>query len=266
MDLLQEIHKEVCLKHTGIKQEPYSAPVHNTHTNHPQQNISNLQTDIQSLKDAVNTPHTQYAAPLDINPVALQQQLSKMKEDIKHLQQMKCPNVYPTPPGHYRSFQTADGLEICRRCIQVGHFARTCSGNLPPPRAPTHYQNHRRNYVPPGPSQHPRPSYTPNRPSNQYSQHPSYRSHVNQHDPIGYHYPQDATYTNPSRRPLFSSVDQTNNKYQARRNTIPGQHNNYSNVIQNQPLRDQQCLQPPINADHIHNTYTPPIHTPHCSH
>ena len=56
MDLLQEIHKEVCLKHTGIKQGPYSAPVHNTHTNHPQQNISNLQTDIQSLKDAVNTP------------------------------------------------------------------------------------------------------------------------------------------------------------------------------------------------------------------
>ena len=145
--------------------------------------------------------HTQYAAPLDINPVALQQQLSKMKEDIKHLQQMKRPNVYPTPPGHYRSFQTADGLEICRRCIQVGHFARTCSGNLPPPRAPTHYQNHRRNYVSPSPSQHPQPLYTPNRPSNQYSQHPSYRSHVNQHDPIGYHYPQDATYTNPSRRP-----------------------------------------------------------------
>ena len=207
MDLLQEIRKEVSLKHTGIKQEPYSPPVHNNHTNHFQQNISQLQTDIQSLKDAINTPHTQYAAPLDTNPVALQQQLSKMKEDIKHLQQMKCPNVYPTPPGHYRSFQTADGLEICRRCIQVGHFARTCSGNLPPPRAPTHYQNHRRNYVSPGPSQHSRPSYTPNCPSNQYSQCPSYRSHVNQCDPIGYPYPRDVTYTSPSRRPPFSSAD-----------------------------------------------------------
>ena len=32
MDLLQEIRKEVSLKHTGIKQEPYSAPVHNNHT------------------------------------------------------------------------------------------------------------------------------------------------------------------------------------------------------------------------------------------
>ena len=56
MDLLQEIRKDVSLKHIGIKQEPYSAPVHNTHTNHLQQNISQLQKDIQSLKDAINTP------------------------------------------------------------------------------------------------------------------------------------------------------------------------------------------------------------------
>ena len=85
MDLLQEIRKEVSLKHTGIKQEPYSPLVHNNHTNHFQQNISQLQTDIQSLKDTINTPHTQYAALLDTNPVTLQQQLSKMKEDVKHL-------------------------------------------------------------------------------------------------------------------------------------------------------------------------------------
>ena len=84
MDLLQEIRKEVSLKHTGIKQEPYSAPVHNTNTNYLQQNIFQLQTDIQSLKDAINTPHTQYAAPLDTNPVALHQQLSTIKEDIEH--------------------------------------------------------------------------------------------------------------------------------------------------------------------------------------
>ena len=62
--------------------------------------------------------------------------------------------------------------------------------------------------------------------------------------------------------PPFSSADQTDNKYQARRTSIPGQHNNCSNVIQNHPLQDQQCLHPPINADHIHNTYTPSIHTP----
>ena len=67
---------------------------------------------------------------------------------------MKSPNVYPTPPGNYRSFRTTDGLVICRRCNQVGHCARACPGNLPPPRAPTHYQNHRHNYVPPTTSHH----------------------------------------------------------------------------------------------------------------
>ena len=145
-----------------------------------------------------------------------------MKEDIKHLQQMTGPNTYPASPGNYRNFETADGLVICRRCNQVGHFTRTCPGNLPPPKTPTHYQNHQRNYAPRGPSQHPRPSYTPNRPSSQYSQCPSYRSHVNQCDPIGYPYLLDATYTSPSRRPPFSPTDQTDNKYQARRTHIPG--------------------------------------------
>ena len=61
----------------------------------------------------MNTSHPQYAAPLDTNPVALQQQLSKMKEDIKQLQQTKRPNAYPTPPGNYRSFWTTEGLVIC---------------------------------------------------------------------------------------------------------------------------------------------------------
>ena len=35
----------------------------------------------------MNTPYHQYAAPLDTNPVTLQQQLHKMKEDIRHLQE-----------------------------------------------------------------------------------------------------------------------------------------------------------------------------------
>ena len=42
MGLLQEIRKEVSLKYTGIKQERYSAPVQDNHTNHVQQNISQL--------------------------------------------------------------------------------------------------------------------------------------------------------------------------------------------------------------------------------
>ena len=59
---------------------------------------------------------------------------------------------------------------------------------------------------------------------------------------MGYPYPQDAIYTNPSRRPPFLFVDLTDNKYQARRSNIPGQQNNYSNVIQNHALQDRQCL------------------------
>ena len=155
---------------------------------------------------------------------------------------MTRPNAYPASPGNYRNFRTTDGLVIFRRCNQVGHFARACPENLPPSRALTHYQNHWRNYVPPGPSQDPQPSYTPNCPSNQYSQHPSYRSHVNQRDSMGYPYPRDATYNNPSRQPPFSSANQTDNKYRATRSNIPGKNNNYSNVIQNHALKDRQCL------------------------
>ena len=58
---------------------------------------------------------------------------------------------------------------------------------------------------------------------------------------MGYPYPQDAIYTNPSQRPPFPSTDRTDNKYQARSN-IPGQQNNYSNVIQYHALQDWQCL------------------------
>ena len=86
------------------------------------------------------------------------------------------------------------------------------------------------------------PSDPSNHPSNQYSQRPSYRSHTNQHNTMGCPYLHNAIYTNPSRRPPFSSADQTDNKYQARRSNIPGQNNNYSDVIQNHALKDCQCL------------------------
>ena len=92
MNLLQKIRKEVSLKHTRIKQEPNSAPVQDTHVNHLHQDISQIKTDIQILKESMNINHHQYAAPLHNNPVTFQQQLSKMKEDIRHLQQTKRPN------------------------------------------------------------------------------------------------------------------------------------------------------------------------------
>ena len=92
MNLLQEIHKEVSLKHTRIKQEPYSAPVQDTHVNHLQQDISQIKTDIQILKESMNITHHQYAAPLHTNPATFQQHLSKMKEDIRYLQQTKRSN------------------------------------------------------------------------------------------------------------------------------------------------------------------------------
>ena len=46
---------------------------------------------MQTLKESMNTPRNQYTAPLDSNPEPLQQQLSKMKAEIRQLQQMRCP-------------------------------------------------------------------------------------------------------------------------------------------------------------------------------
>ena len=46
IDLPQESRKESSLKHTRIKQEPYSAPVQDTHANHLQRDISQIKTDM----------------------------------------------------------------------------------------------------------------------------------------------------------------------------------------------------------------------------
>ena len=70
---------------------------------------------------------------------------------------------------------------------------------------------------------------------------------------MGYPYSRNASYTNPSQRSPFSSADQTDNKYQARRSNIPGQNNNYSNVIQNHALKDCQCL---VSCTLDHKTIT----------
>ena len=148
MDLLQEICKEVSVEHTGIKQEPYSVLVQDTHTNQLQQDISELQTNKQIPKESINTPQHQYATPLDTNPVALQQQLSKMKVEIMYLQQKKRPNVYPIPPGNYRHFRTTDGSVICRQCNCAGYFAHAWKANLLPMKVPPRYQNHKFSYLP----------------------------------------------------------------------------------------------------------------------
>ena len=37
---------------------------------------------MQFLKEWIKTPQNQYAAPLDTKPIALQQQLSKMRPNI----------------------------------------------------------------------------------------------------------------------------------------------------------------------------------------
>ena len=58
---------------------------------------------------------------------------------------------------------------------------------------------------------------------------------------MGYQYPQDPIYTNPSRKPSFPPDNQTDNMHQARRSNIPREHKNYSNVIQNHALKDRQC-------------------------
>ena len=84
--ILKEIHKEVSLTHTGIKQEPYIfSALQDTHEKQLQQDTLQLQTDMQILMESMNTPKHQYTVPLDTNSVALQQQLSKMKAEIRHL-------------------------------------------------------------------------------------------------------------------------------------------------------------------------------------
>ena len=79
MDLLQEIRKEVSFKHTGIKQEPYSAPVHDTHVTQLQHDIAQFQTEMQTLKESMNTPRNQYASPMLPNIILFFTQGSKGK-------------------------------------------------------------------------------------------------------------------------------------------------------------------------------------------
>ena len=151
---------------------------------------------------------------------------------------MKQPNAYPASPRNYKSFRTTDGLLICRWCNRFGDFARAWQTNFTPPKAPTHQQNLRYICIPHNTSQYPQLSYIPN----QRSQHAPYKANNRRHDTMEYPYPQDAIYTNHSQKPPFSSAHQANNKYQARRSNIPGQHKNYSNVIKNHALQDRQCF------------------------
>ena len=58
------------------------------------------------LKESITTPQNQYAAPSDSISVALQQQLSKARAEIKQLQQAKRHNSYPKTPETSRSFRT----------------------------------------------------------------------------------------------------------------------------------------------------------------
>ena len=151
---------------------------------------------------------------------------------------MKHPHAYPASPRNYKSFRTTDGLLICRWCNRFGDFARAWETNFTPPKAPTRQQNPRHIYIPQDTSQYPQLSYIPN----QCSQHAPYEANNRRHDTMEYPYPQDAIYTNHSQKPPFPSAHQANNKYQARRSNIPGQHKDYNNVIKNHALQDRQCL------------------------
>ena len=106
------------------------------------------------------------------------------------------------------------------------------------PRAPMHYQNPQHNYIPYNTLQYPQPWYIPT----QHSQSTPYQMNDRRHDTMGYPYPQDAIYPNPSQNPSFPSAHQAGNKYQSRRCSIPDQRNNYCNVIQHHALQDQECL------------------------
>ena len=210
-----------------------------------QQNISQVQTDIQFLKDAMTALHNQYAAPLDTNPVALQQNLSKMKAEIKQVQQTRHPNSYPNNPGASRRFRPTDGQIICRCCNNVGDFARSCKTNLAPaktnirfPHAQSYagsYENQRPSHVNHGISQYPQPQYVPNHNPRQNV----FRTEKDEKpNTMGYHYPQDYIYTRVPRQPTFQFGNQAMTKYQSGRTNIPSQHTNYSNVVQNHALQE----------------------------
>lgn len=74
----------------------------------------------------------QYAARLDTNPAALQQLLSKMRAEIKQLQQTRCPSSCPNAPETIKSFLTMDVQIICCCCNQFGHFAHLYKTNITP--------------------------------------------------------------------------------------------------------------------------------------
>ena len=135
------------------------------------QSLDSSRTDSSDNSLDISLPELQ----IKMGPVQIMTQLLPQLT-TKPSTETHCTPFTGTPftsLGNYRSFWTTDGLVICCRCNHVGDFARACQGNLPPPRAPTPYQNHWHNYVPPGHYQHPQLLYTPNHPSNQYSQHPS---------------------------------------------------------------------------------------------
>ena len=89
--------------------------------------------------------------------------------------------------------------------VTVSGISHTHARQTYPLKVPTRYQNHRHNYIPHDISQYLQPSYIPN----QHSHRAPYKTNDKRHDTMGYPCTQDAIYTNPSRKPLFLSADQT---------------------------------------------------------
>ena len=139
MDLLQEICKDVSLKHTGTIFKACSRytckPTSTRHFTTP-----NRYAYSQGIND-----HSPTLISYSFRyPVVLQQQLSKMKAEIRHLQQMKRPNYYPI------LVELTEALGPCmvKSFVDDVHFTYACPTNLTPTKVPTHYQNHWASYVP----------------------------------------------------------------------------------------------------------------------
>ena len=154
--------------------------------------------------------------------IALQQQLSKTRAEIKQLQQAKRHSNYPNNPGTSINFRITDGQIICRRWNRVWYFARFphASNTLVVIRTKDlvmQAMKHRNICI--------------------HSQRVTTLTILGDTTNHRITFIPDSQGNQPLPTPQFGN--QPNEKYQGKTSNIPGHYSrNYSNVIQNHALQE----------------------------